>query len=70
MKGVFGMTDRNKSLSREMERSLRLCISTYVNLYGVMPSTKEMCTQLGVSNEVAVAEYLHTVALSSLLATA
>ena len=57
-------------LSEEMERSLRLCISTYVNLYGVMPSTKEMCVQVGTTNELAVADYLHHVALSSLLATA
>ncbi len=56
--------------NNEMERSFMLCVCTYVNLYGVMPSTKEMCRQLGCTNEVRVGEALRSFKLPSLMATA
>ena len=64
------MADFARNFTAEMEQSLRLCVSTYINLYGVMPSTKEMCTQVGATNEVAVADFIRHMTLPSLRATA
>ena len=64
------MMDNGRRMAADLEQKLRLCIMTYFNLYGVMPSTKEMCAQLGDTNEIAVADYLHRFSLPSLQATA
>lgn len=56
--------------NEEIEQRFMLCVSTYINLYGVMPSTKEMCRQLGFTNAVLVSKALEEYRLPSLLASA
>lgn len=39
-------------------QTLRMCIQTYFNLYGVMPGTREMIEWLGESHTKTVLMYM------------
>ena len=56
--------------NQEIEQRFLLCVSTYINLYGVMPSTKEMCRMLGFTNTILVSKALKEYRLPSLPASA
>ena len=43
--------------SMEKEQKIRMCIQTYVNLYGVVPSAQELLEWLGVSYEDMIPEF-------------
>ena len=41
----------------EKEQKIRMCIQTYVNLYGVVASAQELLEWLGVSYEDMIPEF-------------
>ena len=41
----------------EKEQKIRMCIQTYVNLYGTAPSAQEMLEWLGASYEDMIPEF-------------
>ena len=43
--------------SMEKEQKIRMCIQTYVNLYGTAPSAQEMLEWLGASYEDMIPEF-------------
>ena len=48
----------NKSIRTELQQKVNLLLSTYYNLYGHMPSTKELSSQLGYPHEAPLAEWM------------
>ena len=43
--------------SMEKEQKIRMCIQTYVNLYGTAPSAQELLEWLGASYEDMIPEF-------------
>ena len=48
---------RKGMCSMEKEQKIRMCIQTYVNLYGTAPSAQEMLEWLGASYEDMIPEF-------------
>ena len=47
-----------RTLSKEEIQTIRMCIKTYMNMYGVMPTLKAMLEWLGDSYANALALYI------------
>ena len=45
----------------ETFQTIRMCVQTYFNLYGVMPSAQEMIDWIGDPYKDAIREYLNEV---------
>ena len=50
---------RKGMCSMEKEQKIRMCIQTYVNLYGIAPSAQELLEWLGTSCDDRVLGYLN-----------
>lgn len=48
----------NKSVKAEMQQNVNLLLSTYYNLYGCMPSTQVLSSQLGIPCEASLNEWI------------
>ena len=58
--GVMNMKETNI----ETIQKIRMCIKTFVNLYGRMPSVQDMIAWLGNAYENAVPEYMNNTAVA------
>ena len=58
----------NRSIRNELQQKVNLILSTYYNLYGHMPSTKELSSQLGYPYEIHIKEWIdrYTGAMSAM----
>ena len=45
-------------MDKDKMLKVRMCIQTYINLYGIAPSMQEMLDWLGASFEDVIPEYL------------
>ena len=55
-------TKENGFLTSETIQKIKMCIKTFINLNGCMPSAQEMIDWLGSAYEQAVPEYMNCVA--------
>ena len=53
-----------KETNIETIQKIRMCIKTFVNLYGRMPSVQDMIAWLGNAYENAVPEYMNNTAVA------
>lgn len=53
-----------KETNNETIQKIRMCIKTFVNLYGRMPSVQDMIAWLGNTYENAVPEYMNNTAVA------
>ena len=49
-----------KEINSETIQKIRMCVKTFMNLYGARPSAQEMRAWLGKAYEKAVPEYLNS----------
>ena len=55
-----------KEVSSEAIQKIKMCIKTFINLYGVMPSVQEMTEWLGKAYEKIIPEYMNPDNMESL----
>ncbi len=48
----------NKTIRSELQQKVNLLLSTYYNLYGSMPSIRELSSQLGYPHEASLKEWM------------
>ncbi len=48
-----------REINNEMLQKIRMCVKTFVNLYGKRPSVQEMVNWLGSSYEKVVKDYMN-----------
>jgi len=53
-----------REINNEMLQKIRMCVKTFVNLYGKRPSVQDMINWLGNPYEKVVQEYMNMPALA------
>ena len=60
LKEKYDKEGRNmREINNEMLQKIRMCVKTFVNLYGKRPSVQEMVNWLGSSYEKVVKDYMN-----------